>query len=154
MSAASETMVEGGYEGSILDRSLWGDLVFARALTEAGKMHQKEWDIYITAVRNMALVLFPPTVLLYLSARPETCLERIKQRNRPQEAGITLEYLQTIHNGYQRLIAEAKTGLFPWGHAVQTLVVPWDPRTVSPDEWDRTAAMVKEQYDMTYARST
>jgi len=144
MSAAAETLVDGGYAGAILDRSLWGDLVFARALAETGAMHKKEWEIYQSAVRNMSLVLFPPTTLVYLNARPETCLERIKERNRPQEQGITLAYLQMIHDGYQRLIKEAKTALFPWSHAVNVLVVPWDPRTVNDQEWDRTADMLKE----------
>jgi deoxyadenosine/deoxycytidine kinase len=152
MSAASETMVAGGYDGSILDRSLWGDLVFARALFEAGKMHKKEFEIYLKAVRNMALVLYPPTVLLYLNARPETCLERIRQRARPQEQGITLEYLQTIHNGYQQLVAESQSGAFPWSHAVRCLVVPWDPRTVSDVEWSRTAEMLRETWESTLQR--
>ena len=144
MSAASETNIAGEYAGAILDRSLWGDLVFAWALTQAGIMHPKEWDIYIAAVRNMSMVLFPPTLLLYLSARPETCLERIKERGRPQEKDITLEYLQTIHHGYQQLVAEAKTGFFPWSHAVNTVIMPSDPRTMSSVEWDRVSAMVKE----------
>lgn len=148
MSAAAETLVDGGYNGAILDRSLWGDLVFARALHDAGKIHTKEWEIYRSAVRNMAMVLFPPTVLLYLNARPETCLERIRQRKRSQEAGITLEYLQTIHAGYQQLIADAQAGsAFPWSHAVRCLVVPWDPVTVTAVEWTRTAEMLRETWE-------
>lgn len=149
VSAASETMVAGGFDGAILDRSLWGDLVFAKALYEAGKMHKKEWEIYLEAVRNMALVLYPPTVLLYLNARPESCLERIRERGRPQEKDITLEYLQTIHNGYQDLIADSKSGAYPWSHAVHYLVVPWDPRTVSDVEWSRTAEMLRETWETT-----
>jgi deoxyadenosine/deoxycytidine kinase len=144
MSAAAETMVDGGYEGAMLDRCLWGDLVFAEALFKAGILHKKEWEIYLTALRNMALVLFPPTILIYLSARPETCLERIKERGRPQEAGITLEYLQTIHEGYLRRLEEAKAGEYPWSHAMQYMIVPWDPRTVDSVGWDRTAEMLRE----------
>jgi deoxyadenosine/deoxycytidine kinase len=147
MLAAAETMADGGYDGAILDRSLWGDMVFARALTDAGIMHKKEWEIYLSAVRNMALVLFPPTVLLYLSTRPETCLERLKQRGRPQEDGVTLEYLQTIHAGYQRLIAEAKIAFFPWSHAVTCAIIPWDPCMVTEADWDRTAATVQELWE-------
>ena len=144
MAAAAETLIQGGYNGSILDRSLLGDLVFCRALTESGMIHKKEFEIYLSAVKNMSLVLFPPTVLIYLSARPETCLERIKKRNRPQEKNITIEYLQTIHNGYQRLLKEAKTATFPWSHAVNTMIIPWDAETATDGEWIRTAEMVKE----------
>ena len=58
-----------------------------------------------------------------------------------------------IHDGYQRLLGEAKTGFFPWSHAVQTLVVPWDPGVVSERDWDRTAEMLRETYHMVYGRA-
>lgn len=146
MSAAAETLVSCGYKGSIIDRSLQGDLVFAKALMEDGHIHPKEWEIYKEFVRNMCLVLFPPTVLLYLDCRPETCLERIKRRGRSQEQDITIEYLQKIHKGYQELLRNAKTAFFPWSHAVEILHVPWDPDTATDRDWDRTADMLKEVF--------
>jgi deoxyadenosine/deoxycytidine kinase len=148
MSAASETLIRSGYKGAILDRCILGDLVFARAMYESGKMHKKEWEIYLSAVENMHLVLFPPTLLVYLNARPETCLQRIQQRNRPQEKDITLEYLQLIHAGYQRLLQDAKVCCFPWSHAMESLVIPWDPTTVTSQDWDRTASMLEEYCHM------
>jgi deoxyadenosine/deoxycytidine kinase len=144
MSAASETLLDAGYEGAILDRSLQGDLVFCRALYEAGVIHAKEFEIYLNALRSMKLVLYPPTVFVYLSAQPETCFERLKKRNRLQEEGVELSYLKTIHEGYQRLLHEVKTGAYPWSHAVTVLVAPWDPDTVTDEAWNRTAAMVSE----------
>ncbi|CAF4715941.1 unnamed protein product, partial [Rotaria magnacalcarata] len=36
-------------------------------------------------------------LIIYLRAKPETCLERIKSRNRPEEQSITLDYLQQLH---------------------------------------------------------
>ena len=144
MSAAAESMLEAGFKGAILDRSLQGDLVFCRALYEAGKIHKKEYEIYLNALRSMMLVLYPPTVFLYLSAQPETCYTRLQKRSRAQETGVTLEYLQTIHEGYKRLVREVKAGEYPWGHAITVLTVPWDPNTVTDEEWERTAAMVKE----------
>jgi deoxyadenosine/deoxycytidine kinase len=144
MSAASETMVNGGFDGAMLDRSLWGDYVFATKLFKDGFIHVEEYKIYCTAVRNMSMVLWPPTLLLYLNAQPETCLQRVQERDRPQEKGLTLEYLQGIHAGYLDLIKQSKTGRFPWSHAVQVIPVPWDPQTVSELEWDQVASMVKE----------
>ena len=144
MAAAAETLLEAGYDGAILDRSLQGDLVFCRALYEAGKIHKKEYEIYLNALRSMMLVLYPPTVFLYLSAQPATCYQRIQKRGREPEKGITLEYLQTIHDGYRRLLREVKTGEYPWSHAVTVLVAPWDPDTVTAEAWDQVAAMVKE----------
>lgn len=131
------------YEGVVLDRSLWGDMVFARALTQAGKIHPKEWEIYQMAVRNMALVLFPPTLLVFLDVTPETALQRIKKRDRPQEKDITLEYLQTIHEGYHQLLREAKTAFYPWSHAMEVLHIPWDPDTVSDQAWEMVAKTIQ-----------
>ena len=144
MAAAAETMLDAGYKGAILDRSLQGDLVFCRALYEAGVIHEKEYEIYINAMRSMMLVLYPPTVFVYLSAQPETCHQRLQQRGRPQEKNVELTYLRTIHEGYQKLLHEVKTSEYPWSHATTVLTVPWDPDTVSDEAWDRVAQMVKE----------
>jgi deoxyadenosine/deoxycytidine kinase len=146
MSAAIETRISSGFKGAIVDRSLFGDRVFAKILMEDGHIHPKEWQIYLEFVENMCMVLFPPTVLLYLDCRPETCLERIQKRGRPQEKGITLDYLRKIHKGYQDLLREAKTAFYPWSHAVEILHVPWDPDTATDRDWDRTADMLKEVF--------
>jgi deoxyadenosine/deoxycytidine kinase len=146
MSAAAETMLNEEYCGALLDRSLWGDFVFATKLYHDGLMDEHEYRIYRMAVRNMMLVLFPPTIIMYLNAQPDTCFERIRKRDRPQERGITLEYLQGIHKGYLDLIKQSKSGRFPWSHAVEVLVIPWDPETVTEQQWDRTAQMLKEHF--------
>lgn len=144
MSAAAECMIDCGYSGVCLDRSLFGDRVFIRTMVKLGHVTPIQMKIYERAVQNMCLVLFPPTTLVYLSASPEVCLQRIRQRNRPQEVGITIEYLQMIHEGYQELLREAKTGFWPWSHAISTVVVPWDPHTVTEEQWAGVAKMVAE----------
>lgn len=146
MSAASETIAATEYSGAILDRSLMGDLVFAKMLMESGKMHKKEWEIYTSALKNMLLVLFPPTVLVYLATRPETCFERMQRRNRTQEAQVSLDYLKSVHDGYQQLLGGAKTGSYPWSHAMTTLVIPWDVEITQDTEWDRLSETVKEAF--------
>jgi hypothetical protein len=32
--------------------------------------------------------------------------------------------------------------LLPWSHAVDVCLVPWDPDTITPDQWDSTAKTV------------
>jgi deoxyadenosine/deoxycytidine kinase len=39
--------------------------------------------------------------LVYLRAKPETCLERIRTRNRPEEQSITLDYLNQLHERHE-----------------------------------------------------
>lgn len=130
--------------GAIVDRSLWGDMVFARLHMEAGNIHPIEWRTYMRAVKNMCLVLFPPTLLVYLTADPQTCMERIRRRNRPQESNITVEYLEHVETGYNRLIEEAKTAFYPWSHAVEIMPIPWDVDTTTDEEWRRVARTVEK----------
>jgi deoxyadenosine/deoxycytidine kinase len=128
--------------GAIVDRSLWGDMVFAREHTDTGNIHPIEWRTYCSAVRNMCLVLFPPTLMLYLATDPETCLERVRKRNRPSEEGIDLDYLRRIDEGYNRLLEESKVAFFPWSHAVETMTVTADVTTVDDTHMDRMARTV------------
>jgi len=128
--------------GAIVDRSIWGDMVFARDQARAGNINKLEWKIYCEAVRNMCLVLFPPTLLIFLATSPHTCLERIRKRGRPGEEAINIPYLQRIHDGYQEMLSEAETGFYPWSHAVKPLVITADVTTVDDAHMDRVADTV------------
>lgn len=50
-----------------------------------------------------------PDVVLYLQADPDLLLQRIQERNRSFEHGITREYLQRVVDGYEALMAEYMT---------------------------------------------
>ncbi len=128
--------------GAIVDRSLWGDMVFAKEHVRAGNIHKMEWKTYCAAVKNMCLVLFPPTLLLYLATDPETCLNRVRRRSRQSEEGVDLDYLTHIDAGYNSLMEESKTGFYPWSHAVETMTVTADVTTVDDDHMDRMARTV------------
>jgi len=52
--------------------------------------------------------------LVYLRAKPETCLKRIKFRNRPEEQSITLDYLQQLHELHEEwLLSRTRTSITP-----------------------------------------
>jgi deoxyadenosine/deoxycytidine kinase len=99
------------------------------------------------AVRNMCLVLFPPTLLILLEADPQTCMDRIRRRNRPQEKDITLEYLGLVEEGYGQLQEESKTRFYPWSHAVEIMPIPWDVDTATPQQWERISRVVQRTLD-------
>jgi thymidine kinase len=44
-------------------------------------------------------------LIIYLRAKPETCLERIRTRNRPEEQSITLDYLNQLHERHEEWLS-------------------------------------------------
>ena len=150
MLAACEALYSDVYEGALVDRCVMGDACFLEMHHEAGNISDLDYETYQAALTGMKLMLFPPTTLVFLDVRPETALERIRERakveDRPYESGITIEYLQDLSRHYKNLVRSAKDGKWPWGHSVDVRHVQWDPRTVQPHEWDCVASSLKEDW--------
>jgi deoxyadenosine/deoxycytidine kinase len=141
--ASYEATGVGGYAGAILDRSLSGDRVFAKLHRDAGNIDELDWLTYETAYQIMCRSLLPPTLLVYLDVQPETAFARMQKRNREAESGVPIDYLVKLQKGYQDLLQEAERGLLPWAHAVRVCRIPWDPDTLSSEQWDAVAKTIK-----------
>lgn len=96
--------IVGSRKGGVQDRSLEGDVVFVNSLTKLGHITEDQRLIYLENLRLWLETMPKPDLYVYLKASPAMCLERIRQRGRPFEKGITLEYLQEIEQGYDDLI--------------------------------------------------
>ncbi len=90
----------------IMDRSIYGDTVFAKRNFLDGNISKLGYDSYLKHRDVMLQFLMVPQLTLYLDATPETCLERINMRNRTSENGIPLEYLKGIDSLYNELLVE------------------------------------------------
>ena len=141
--AAIEATGVGGYHGAVLDRSLSGDRVFAKMHMQKGNIHPRDWNTYEDSYDGACRTLMPPTTLIFLECQPETAYERMKMRDRKVEVAVPIDYLRELREGYQELLEEADTGLMPWGHAVKTKTLIWDPINDNPD-WDRIAATIRD----------
>lgn len=141
--AALISLGVGPYAGAILDRSLSGDRVFASLHTKMGNINQLDWETYEYCYNVMCHELLPPTKLIFLDVQPRTAYERMRQRNRGAEAGVAIDYLERLNEGYQKLLQEAESGLMPWGHAVKVSRLIWDPTTAVPD-WDAISATIQD----------
>ncbi|NWW18207.1 DGUOK protein, partial [Falcunculus frontatus] len=86
--------------------------VFAKNLFEAGHLQPLEWAIYQDWHDFLLRHLGPRATLhgfLYLQARPQTCLERLRRRARSEEGGIQLQYLQQLHAQHQHWLVDRTT---------------------------------------------
>ena len=90
-------------EGGVSDRSIYEDRIFASVLHEDGNLTDSQFKTYLDLQENMNHFLVSPTVIVHLEASPEECLKRIKKRGRACEEGITLEYLQKLHQKRREL---------------------------------------------------
>lgn len=141
--ASLEATGVGGFHGAILDRSLSGDRVFAKLHRKAENIEELDWKTYEMAYQIMCRTLLPPTLMVFLDIQPETAFERMRKRNRDAEAGVPLEYLRELRDGYQELLQEAEHGLLPWAHAVRVCRIPWDTDTIEPQAWDAVAETIR-----------
>ena len=101
-----QQIVWNSENGAVQDRTIYEDTIFARMLNKAGFIDQRDYDTYLGHFNLMKRYLVYPDLLLYLRVEPETSLERIAERGRKAESGITLEYMQKLHDGYESFIEE------------------------------------------------
>jgi deoxyadenosine/deoxycytidine kinase len=60
-----------------------------------------------------------PSAIIYLDVKPEKSLERIHERSRGVESGITLEYLTALYNEYENFVQDVS-------RRIPTIRVSWD----------------------------
>lgn len=86
---------------AIADRSIYEDVkIFARALLQQGSLSERDYMAYRRVFNLVAGHLPEPDLLIYLKAPPPVLLDRIVERGRKIEAGITLEYLSLLDRFY------------------------------------------------------
>ena len=86
--------------GGILDRSIFGDRIFAEMLHRDGDMTEEEFLTYSTLLDNMLEHAQEPQLLIYLDCSVDTAIERIRKRNRGLEPGIPRDYLENLNERY------------------------------------------------------
>ncbi len=86
--------------GGVLDRSIFGDRIFAEMLAADGDMSDEEFRTYSTLLDSMLEHVQKPQLLIYLDASVDTALDRIKKRNRGLESGIPRDYLEGLNRRY------------------------------------------------------
>ena len=85
----------------ILDRSIYEDAyIFARALHHMGNLNERDYFSYQRVFDLVVSGLPAPDLLIYLRAPVPVLMERIHQRGRAIESGITDEYMLLLESFY------------------------------------------------------
>ena len=94
-------------EPAIIDRSIYEDAeIFSRALVKLGNMSERDYHTYRKIFDLVVGKLPVPDLLIYLKAPIPVLLERIQNRGREMEMGITAEYLGLLEEYYQSWMAK------------------------------------------------
>ena len=112
-----EIIWRGG--GGVQDRTIYEDSVFASMLVKMGLMSERDYRTYTSLFRHMSNFMCRPNVIVYLDVTPERSLQRVRQRDREVEKGITLDYLRSLYEEYQIFIRDIS-------RAIPVIKVDWD----------------------------
>ena len=89
-------------QSAIADRSIYEDAhIFARVLHHMGNLSERDYQSYRRVFDLVTGGLPRPDMLLYLSAPVPNLLDRIRNRGREIESGITGEYLSLLETFYE-----------------------------------------------------
>lgn len=64
---------------TIMDRSIYGDMIFAKLLYEEGNMEKEEYMLYRDLLVNMLDHVEAPKLMIYLKIDTDSAIERIKK---------------------------------------------------------------------------
>jgi deoxyadenosine/deoxycytidine kinase len=93
-------------QSAIADRSIYEDAhIFARALHHMGNISERDYQAYRRVFDLLTQSLPSPDLLIYLKCPVPVLMERISQRGREIESGITAEYLSLLESFYEDWLA-------------------------------------------------
>jgi len=88
-------------QSAIADRSIYEDAhIFARALYHMGNLSERDYQSYRQVFNQIVSNLPRPDLLIYLRAPVPVLLERIEERGRAIESGISADYLSLLDTFY------------------------------------------------------
>ncbi|WP_203635651.1 deoxynucleoside kinase [Thermobrachium celere] len=93
-------------ENAVMDRSIYGDVIFAKMLMESGEMSKEEFELYIELFENMIEHCHPPKLMVYLEISVDEAIRRINQRGREYEKIVEREYWERLNKHYQEYFSQ------------------------------------------------
>lgn len=78
------------------DRNCFAELCF-----ESGFISPMEWEVYMFWYNHFISTIHHSGII-YLESSPEICMQQIIKRNRGEEIGIKMEYLEALHQKHEQ----------------------------------------------------
>lgn len=91
---------------AVMDRSIYGDAIFARMLNLSQEMSDEEFQIYTELLANMLEHVHTPKLMVYLEIGVDEAMNRIKKRGRDYEQIVEREYWEKLNTEYSAYFNE------------------------------------------------
>lgn len=86
---------------AVMDRSIYGDAIFARMLNLADEMSDEEFAIYQELLENMLEHVHVPKLMVYLEVSVDEAMRRINKRGRDYELVVERDYWEKLNTQYK-----------------------------------------------------
>ncbi len=86
--------------GCIMDRSIYGDVIFAKLLMEGDLMSLEEYNLYEELLFNMLEHIERPKLMVYLDITVDNAIARIGERGREFEKVVNRSYWESLGGHY------------------------------------------------------
>jgi deoxyadenosine/deoxycytidine kinase len=84
----------------VMDRSIYGDVIFAKLLEMQNKMSTEEFELYEELLGNMLEHVQRPKLMVYLQVNVDTAISRIQGRGRDYEQAVPRSYWELLNQEY------------------------------------------------------
>jgi deoxyadenosine/deoxycytidine kinase len=91
---------------TLMDRSIYGDMIFAKLLYEEGNMDKDEYLLYRELLTNMLDHVDAPKLMIYLKIDTDSAIERIRKRGRDYEQIVERAYWENLNREYESYFQE------------------------------------------------
>ncbi|MGL4997926.1 MAG: deoxynucleoside kinase [Cetobacterium sp.] len=84
----------------VMDRSIFGDLLFAKMHLKNGFMTQDEFCLYESFWKKLISTREKPLLIIYLETNVDNAIKKIEERGRDFEIGVEREYWNSLNDEY------------------------------------------------------
>ena len=88
-------------KNTVMDRSIYGDVIFAKLLWQSGDMENEEYVLYKELLANMLEHIEAPKLMIYLKSGIDEVVGKIKKRGRDYEQIVEREYWENLNGEYE-----------------------------------------------------
>ena len=120
---------------AVQDRTIYEDSIFAKMLAKSGLMDERDYRTYAQLFRHMSNFMCKPNLIVYLDVTPEESHERMRKRSRDCEAGVSIEYLRNLYEGYGEFVRDIS-------RVIPVIKVDYNTFPTA----DEMAAMIQKEY--------